>query len=108
MAGHLVTFPLPARAYETIMREAVLRGDNSTLALESREALTTAAPLSDGMWVVDCTDEVSRDIEDWFEMAAMVESATPKGDERRFEMLKSAVSAVRDGRAKSRLEEGSR
>ena len=79
MTGHTLTFRLPATAYEAIMHEAVSRGDNSTLSLESREALSTAAPLSDGVWVVDCTDEVSQDIEDWFAMAAIVESATPKG-----------------------------
>jgi hypothetical protein len=108
MAGHLVTFPLPVRAYETIMREAVSRGDKSTLTLECREALATAAPLADGTWVVDCTDEISREIEDWFEMAAMVESATPTGDEGRFGMLTSAAIAIRDGRAKSRREKGRR
>src|SRR5438128_8961015 len=105
MTGHPVTFQLSATAYEAIMHEAVSRGDNSTLSLESREALSTAAALSDGVWVVDCTDEVSRDIEDWFAMAAIVESATPKGAAGRFGMLNCAVRAIQDGRAKSRYEE---
>ena len=105
MTGHPVTFQLSATAYEAIMHEAVSRGDNSTLSLESREALSTAAALSDGVWVVDCTDEVSRDIEDWFAMAAIVESATPKGAAGRSGMLNSAVRAIQDGRAKIRHEE---
>jgi hypothetical protein len=105
MTGHPVSFRLSATAYDAIMHEAVSRGDNSTLSLESREALSTAAPLSDGVWVVDCTDEVSHDIEDWFAMVAVVESATPKGAAGRFGMLNSAVRAIQDGRAESRYED---
>jgi hypothetical protein len=77
----------------------------STLSPASREVLSTAAPLPDGVWVVDCADEVRRDIEDWFAMAAVVESATPKGAAGAFEMLKSAVRAIQDGRAKICREE---
>jgi len=92
----------------TARARAAPSGQRSTfraLKRPGREALSTAAPLPDGVWVVDCTDEVSRDIEDWFAMAAVVESATPKGAAGRFEMLKSAVRAIQDGRAKIRHEE---
>ena len=37
-----------------------------------------AAITLDGAWLVDCTDEVSQNLEDWFAMAAIVESATPE------------------------------
>ena len=103
-----VTFRLPAAAYEILREEATSRGDASTLPRGSRDALAKAAPLTDGAWVVDCSEEVSRDIENWFQQAAALESATPGGDEDRFVTLAEAVRAVRDGRLKSRREHGMR
>ncbi len=103
-----VTFRLPAEAYDIIREEATSRGDASTLPRGSRGALAAAAELPEGVWVVDCTEEISRDIEDWFRQAAAVESATPKGDEGRFKTLDDAVRTIRDGRRKSRREQGAR
>jgi len=108
MAQHPVTFRLPAAARDIIHQEATSRGDASTLLQESRDALDAAAALPEGVWVVDCTEEVSQDIEDWFRQAAAVESATPKGDKGRFKTLDDAVRTIRDGRRKSRREHGAR
>jgi hypothetical protein len=102
-----VTFRLPAAAYEIIQQEAVLPGDASTLDPKSRDALRTAAPLPEGVWVVDCTEQVSRDIEDWLKQTAAVESAISKG-EGRYEILTKAVRAIKDGRQKSSREHGAR
>jgi hypothetical protein len=108
MAKPWVTFQLPAAAYDIIRQEAMSPGKVSTLPQESREALTAAASLPEGVWVVDCAEAVSLDIEDWFQQAAAVESATPKGDEDRFKILTDAVRTIRDGRQKSRREHRTR
>jgi hypothetical protein len=102
MTGYRVTFRLTAPAYTTIMEEAVALAERSTLLPQSLKALNAAALLPDGVSVIDCTEEASRDIEYWFERSAEVESATPKGGARRFTMLATAVRAIRDGREKSR------
>lgn len=109
MANHPVTFKLPAAAYDIINEEAASRSEGSTLPAESRKVLADAARLVDGdVWVVDCTAEISCDIEDWFQQAAAVESAMPKGDKGRFKILDDAVRAIRDGRRKSRGEQRAR
>jgi len=106
MAKASVTFHLPAIAYAIIHDEAVSRGAASTLLPESRGALAAAAQLAYGVWVVDCTEEVSHDIEDWFKQTAAVEAALPQGG--RFKILNRAVRAIRAGREKSRREHGAR
>ncbi len=108
MAKRSVTFRLPAAAYNILREEAMSRGDASTLLRESRKALDEAAALAGDVWAVDCTEEVSQDIEDWFQQAAAVESATPKGDKGRFKILTDAVRTIRDGRQKSSREHGAR
>jgi hypothetical protein len=104
ITGYRVTFRLTTLAYTTIMEEAVERAERSTLLPQPCEALIAAASLPDGVWIVDCTEEASRDIEYWFERSAEVESATPKGDADRFATLAGAVRAIRGGREKSRRE----
>jgi hypothetical protein len=108
MADKKATFRIPTAAYEIIQEEGLSRVDASTLSLESRRAITEAAPLPEGVFVVDCTEETSQDIEDWFKQAAAVEAATPKGDQDRFKILNDAVRAIRDGRSKSARENKAR
>ncbi len=103
-----VTFRLPAAAYDIVRQEATSRGDASTLLRGSLDALDAATALPDGVWAVDCTEEVGRDVEDSFRRAAAVESATPKGDEDRLTTLADAARAIRDGRSKSARERGAR
>ena len=55
-----VTFRLSGAAYEIIREEATSRGAASTLPRGSRAALAEAAQLTDGVWVVDCPEEVNR------------------------------------------------
>lgn len=96
------------RIYRLYTEEATSRGAASTLPRGSRAALAEAAQLTDGVWVVDCPEEVSRETEHWFQQAAALESATPGGDEGRFVTLADAVRAIRDGRMKSGRERGAR
>ena len=101
-----VAFKISGDAYR-IINEGAVDAVTSTLFLFQRaqEVIRNAADIGNDVWTVDCTQQESADIEDWFNTRARVESNQPRpGAALRILQLHNAAEAVRRGRRQSARE----